>query len=76
MGFFFNLESRAREINSLLCVGLDPHPEQLIENKPQAALRFCRQIIESTADLALAYKPNSAFFDPANRRVCLQYHRW
>ena len=63
MGFFFNLESRSREINSLLCVGLDPHPEQLTENKPQAALNFCRQIIEATSDLALAYKPNSAFFE-------------
>ncbi len=63
MGFFSRLEMRAQEIDSLLCVGLDPHPDQLSTREPQAAFEFCRHLIESTADIALAYKPNSAFFE-------------
>jgi len=63
MGFFSRLESRAREIDSLLCIGLDPHLDQLSDRDPQAALKFCKGIIESTADITLAYKPNSAFFE-------------
>ncbi|OGO18043.1 MAG: orotidine 5'-phosphate decarboxylase, partial [Chloroflexi bacterium RBG_16_48_8] len=61
--FFLRLEERARESNSLLCVGLDPHTEFLSENSPQAAFSFCSQIIEATADYACAFKPNSAFFE-------------
>jgi len=63
MGFFSRLESRAREIDSLLCIGLDPHLDQLSTREPQSALDFCKSIIESTADITLAYKPNSAFFE-------------
>ena len=63
MTFFSRLESRSREADSLLCVGLDPHPSDLPEVNPQAALSFCLQIIEATQDFAAAYKPNSAFFE-------------
>ncbi len=61
--FFSRLESRIREINSLLCVGLDPHPIDLPEPSAAAAKVFCLRLIESTADLAAAYKPNAAFFE-------------
>lgn len=61
--FFETLEDRARQINSLLCVGLDPHPEDLTEPTPKAARAFCLRLIEATTGLALAYKPNSAFFE-------------
>lgn len=61
--FFEMLENRAREINSLLCVGLDAHPADLSENTPEAAKAFCLRLIEATSDLALAYKPNAAFFE-------------
>ncbi len=63
MGFFANLEKRAREIDSLLCVGLDPHVEQLPEPTAAAAATFCLNLIEATRDVALAYKPNAAFFE-------------
>ena len=63
MSFFSNLEARARQVNSLLCVGLDPHPEDLPEPTAEAALTFCTNIVEATQDLALAYKPNIAFFE-------------
>ncbi|MEA3350671.1 MAG: orotidine-5'-phosphate decarboxylase, partial [Chloroflexota bacterium] len=67
--FFSQLESRIREIDSLLCVGLDPHRSDLAElpkarkASGAAALEFCLGLIEATADVAAAYKPNSAFFE-------------
>jgi len=63
MGFFTRLTERAREVDSLLCVGLDPHPLVLPEPTPEAARVFCLRLIEATADLALAFKPNVAFFE-------------
>ena len=63
MGFFTVLEQRARAVDSLLCIGLDPHPADLEENTPQGILSFCRKMIAATADLAAAFKPNAAFFE-------------
>lgn len=61
--FFDRLADRARQIDSLLCVGLDPHPRELDENSAAAARDFCLKLIQATTDLALAYKPNIAFFE-------------
>jgi uridine monophosphate synthetase len=61
--FFSTLEDRARGIDSLLCVGLDPHPADLSQPSAQAAEAYCLRLIEATADLALAFKPNAAFFE-------------
>jgi len=61
--FFERLDERAKGSSSLLCVGLDPHPELLSEKSADAALSFCLRIVEATADLACAFKPNSAFFE-------------
>lgn len=61
--FFSQLEDRARKLDSLLCVGLDPHPADLPENSAAAALDFCLRLIAATQDLAVAYKPNAAFFE-------------
>ncbi|MEJ2709088.1 MAG: orotidine-5'-phosphate decarboxylase [Anaerolineales bacterium] len=63
MGFFSRLELRARQANSLLCVGLDPHPEDLLDLTPDAARSFCLSLIEETAEFAAAFKPNAAFFE-------------
>lgn len=63
MGFFSQLEKRAVEINSLLCVGLDPHAKDLASVDPQSAREFCLRLIEATSDFVLAFKPNSAFFE-------------
>jgi uridine monophosphate synthetase len=65
--FFGRLEERARQIDSLLCVGLDPHPADL--PGPAEApvgprlLQFCLDLIEATLPVAAAYKPNAAFFE-------------
>lgn len=63
MGFFSKLEARARQTGSLLCVGLDPHLPDLPTPEPEAARDFCMRLINATADLALAFKPNAAFFE-------------
>lgn len=63
MGFFTRLEKRAKETDSLLCIGLDPHLEDLSAPNAEAMQDFCLRLIENTSDLALAYKPNIAFFE-------------
>lgn len=61
--FFEKLDQRAQSIDSLLCVGLDPHPEDLPEQSSAAAKDFCLRLIEATQAYALAFKPNAAFFE-------------
>jgi uridine monophosphate synthetase len=63
MGFFTRLGERARQSDTLLCVGLDPHLKELSAPTVAAARDFCLRLVEATADLAAAYKPNSAFFE-------------
>jgi len=63
MTFFQLLTHRIQTINSRLCVGLDPHPEDLPQQTGAAVETFCRRIIEHTEEYAAAYKPNMAFFE-------------
>jgi uridine monophosphate synthetase len=56
--FFERLTARARTVDSLLCVGLDPRAESLDELRHQ-----CGRLIDATLNYAAAYKPNSAFFE-------------
>jgi orotidine-5'-phosphate decarboxylase len=53
---------------TLLCVGLDPEPERLpapLAHRPsaEALLAFNTALVDATADLVCAYKPNSAFYE-------------
>jgi uridine monophosphate synthetase len=65
--FFDILEERVREVDSLLCVGLDPHPADLPGPTSAPAhrrmLEFCLRLIEATHPMAAAFKPNAAFFE-------------
>ena len=63
MSFFSRLEARARAVDSLLCVGLDPHTAELDAPTADAAKAFCLRLIEATAPFAAAFKPNAAFFE-------------
>jgi uridine monophosphate synthetase len=63
MSFFSRLETRARAIDSLLCIGLDPHPELVGAAGAAATRDWCRRLIEATAAVACAFKPNAAFFE-------------
>lgn len=54
------------EKRSYLCVGLDTRADLLPEGLPKntdGMLEFNKQIIEQTADLAVAYKINTAFYE-------------
>ena len=62
----------------MLCVGLDPDPARLpapLDGAPNATERFCRAIVDATADLVCAFKPQIAYFasqreEAALERVC------
>ena len=62
MGFLDKLRAAILQNDSLLCVGLDPHPDR-IPSSYADVLAFNAAIIESTADLVCAYKPNYAFYE-------------
>lgn len=61
--FFVRLKERCEEVDSLLCVGLDPRPSQLPSNTASAAEEWCKAIIDATAPFVAAFKPNAAFFE-------------
>jgi orotidine-5'-phosphate decarboxylase len=64
--FLEKLLAAARRNNSLICIGLDPEEARLpahLRAQPNAIIAFHRAIIEATADLVCAYKPNLAFYE-------------
>lgn len=65
MTFFDAVSARAKELDSLLCIGLDPEPSALGAGNcsKTGLLEFCKRIIEPTSHITLMYKPNSAFFE-------------
>jgi uridine monophosphate synthetase len=58
MDFFEFLTQRAHQANSLLCVGLDPRTRSSDDLRSE-----CFRLVDATADVAAAFKPNSAFFE-------------
>lgn len=59
------LQSRWREANTLLCVGLDPDPARLpsaLTGDDDATATFLKAIVDATADHACAFKPQFAHF--------------
>ena len=64
--FSEKLKKAIQRTQGCLCVGLDVDPAKMPKNLPhdgEGALKFCRSIIDATRDLAVAYKPNMAFFE-------------
>ncbi|MCA1248582.1 orotidine-5'-phosphate decarboxylase [Massilia sp. MS-15] len=65
MTFIDQLSAAWTRNDSLLCVGLDPDPARFpaeLAGQPDAIVRFCKAIIDATADLACAFKPQIAYF--------------
>jgi orotidine-5'-phosphate decarboxylase len=69
MTFTQMLAAAWQKNNSLLCVGLDPDPTKFPahlrrggERDDNAILEFCTAIVDATADLACAFKPQIAYF--------------
>jgi orotidine-5'-phosphate decarboxylase len=63
---------------SFLCVGLDTDltkiPEHLLEFE-DPIFEFNKQIIDATADLCVAYKPNSAFYESLGSKGWESLHK-
>ena len=63
---FLDQLREAESLNqSMLCVGLDPEPSRFpagITRDAQGIHDFCVRIVEATADLAIAFKPQIAYF--------------
>ncbi|MDP3709605.1 MAG: orotidine-5'-phosphate decarboxylase [Polaromonas sp.] len=65
MTFLDQLGAAERQNQSLLCVGLDPEPARFpgkLQGDASKIYDFCAAIIDATADLALAFKPQIAYF--------------
>lgn len=63
MKFQDKLEKTIIKNNSLLCVGLDPDIEKFKQG--ETLPQFNKWIVDQTADLVCAYKPNIAFYAAA-----------
>ena len=64
-GFIDTLASSWDRSNSLVCVGLDPEIERFprsIAAQPSPIFQFNKAIIDATADLVCAYKPQFAHY--------------
>lgn len=63
MGFHDLLQTSWSANDSQLCVGLDPDPSRIpLGSDRRAVLEFCRRIVDATADLVCAFKPQIAYF--------------
>lgn len=75
MKFTEMLKARWHNQNTLLCVGLDPNtsrfPEELADD-PDAILHFCCGIVDATADLVCAFKPQIAYFASEGAEAALK----
>ncbi|HEU0203210.1 MAG TPA: orotidine-5'-phosphate decarboxylase, partial [Burkholderiaceae bacterium] len=59
------LAARWRQSDSLLCVGLDPDSSRFpahLRGRSDAIHAFCAAIVDATADLVCAFKPQIAYF--------------
>jgi orotidine-5'-phosphate decarboxylase len=66
------LRGRWDRADTLLCVGIDPDPARLpaaLGTGPDAMATFCRAIVDATADLACAFKPQIAYFAAEGREA-------
>lgn len=64
--FKTKLSHLVKDKNSLLCVGLDTDIEQIpkfLLKEKDPLIIFNQEIIKATSDLAVAYKPNIAFYE-------------
>lgn len=76
--FHDRLRSAWAASGSSLCVGLDPDPSRLptpLDGAADAIARFCIDIVDATADLVCAFKPQIAYFSAQRaedqlERVC------
>jgi orotidine-5'-phosphate decarboxylase len=65
MTFLEQLKAAERSNQSKLCVGLDPEPSKFpthMQGDASKIYDFCAAIVDATADLVIAFKPQIAYF--------------
>jgi orotidine-5'-phosphate decarboxylase len=65
MTFLDMLHDAEQKNGSMLCVGLDPDPAKFpgaMRGDASKIFDFCARIVEATADLSMAFKPQIAYF--------------
>ncbi len=65
MIFLQMLHDAAAQNDSMLCVGLDPEPTRFpgkLKGDADKIYDFCAAIVDATADLVIAFKPQIAYF--------------
>ncbi len=65
MGFIDRIDHAMQKNNTLVCVGLDPLPNHFpaaVASRPEAIFQFNKAIVDATADLVCAYKPQAAHY--------------
>ena len=75
MSFNAKLAGAWAKSGSMLCVGLDPDPARMpvpLDGAPDAIERFCFAIIDATADLVCAFKPQIAHFSAQRAEGALE----
>jgi orotidine-5'-phosphate decarboxylase len=68
LSFRDSLTAAWKRSDSMLCVGLDPDPARLpahLAGSGSALFEFCRAIVDATAAMACAFKPQIAYFSAA-----------
>ena len=63
--FLDMLHSASTRNQSMLCVGLDPEPARFpaqMQGNPRKIYDFCAAIVDATADVVCAFKPQIAYF--------------
>jgi orotidine-5'-phosphate decarboxylase len=69
MNFIKAIESAWQEKNSLLCVGLDPDISKIpanLRNLETPLFKFDKAIVDATADLVCAFKPQIAYYSASH----------
>ena len=75
MPFMQSLQQAWARNDSLVCVGLDPTPAKFpvhLRDEPDAVFAFCAAIVDATADLVCAYKPQIAHFAALRAEATLE----
>jgi orotidine-5'-phosphate decarboxylase len=65
MTFLEQLKAAESSNQSMLCVGLDPEPSKFpahMQGDASKIYDFCAAIVDATADLVIAFKPQIAYF--------------
>jgi len=83
MTFIEMLQSAQARNASMLCVGLDPEPTRFpaqLKGDANKIYDFCARIVDATADLVIAFKPQIAYFaahgaEAALERICEHIRR-